>query len=358
MFSITHSSNSIRKYKKKQADSDAEEDIVPEDITKKILTVARQQLKDEGLEDECEPESEVEEPDQEDEFDSEADIDIDEDDEELQAQYSRVGGTAPAESSTAVTDSDLPPEIIDLYTRIGKFLSVYTTGRVPKGFKLLPSRKHWEELLYYTNPVEWTTHAHFQATRIFASNLNEKLAQRYFNLVLLPAIRSDIRTNKKLHFCLYQSLKKSLFKPMAFLRGILLPLLDSHDCTLREAVIVGSILGKMSVPMRYGASALIKLAASAEKWVPVKSILITILLNKKYSLPVQAIEALVNHFSSFCQDPRKMPVLWHASLLTFIQRYKGSLTEDQIQRIGSVLVSHPHPGITPEIRRELNRMTE
>lgn len=37
----------------------------------------------------------------------------------------------------------------------------------------------------------------FIATRLFASNLNEKMAQRFYNLVLLPKLREDIEVRKR-----------------------------------------------------------------------------------------------------------------------------------------------------------------
>jgi hypothetical protein len=64
------------------------------------------------------------------------------------------------------------------------------------------------------------------ATRIFASNLKEKMAQRFYNLVLLPRVRDDITEYKRLNFHLYQALRKALFKPGAFMKGILLPLCE------------------------------------------------------------------------------------------------------------------------------------
>lgn len=66
----------------------------------------------------------------------------------------------------------------------------------------------------------------YQGVRIFASNLKENMAQRFYNLVLLPRIRDDIDEYKKLNFHLYQALKKSLFKPGAFMKGILIPLCE------------------------------------------------------------------------------------------------------------------------------------
>lgn len=95
---------------------------------------------------------------------------------------------------------------------------------MPKAFKHIPSMQLWEDVLYLTKPESWSPNAMYQATRIFASNLGVKKAELFYRLVLLPRIRDDIKQNKRLHFALYQALKKSLYKPAAFNKGILFPL--------------------------------------------------------------------------------------------------------------------------------------
>jgi hypothetical protein len=40
----------------------------------------------------------------------------------------------------------------------------------------------------------------------------------------------------------------------------------------------------------------------------------------------QVVDALSRHFLAFACDSRSMPVIWHISLLTFVQRYKHQLT--------------------------------
>jgi hypothetical protein len=59
-------------------------------------------------------------------------------------------------------------------------------------------------------------HCRFAATKMFVSNLNARLAQRFLALVLLPRIRRDIAEHKRLHFALFQALKKATYKPGAF----------------------------------------------------------------------------------------------------------------------------------------------
>jgi essential nuclear protein 1 len=58
--------------------------------------------------------------------------------------------------------------------------------------------------------------------------------------------RSDIADNKRLNYHLYEALKKSVYKPAAFYKGILLPLSASGNCSLREATIFGSVLAKVN----------------------------------------------------------------------------------------------------------------
>jgi essential nuclear protein 1 len=48
-----------------------------------------------------------------------------------------------------------------------------------------------------------------------------------------------------------------------------------------------------------------------------------------------------------------MKVVWHQSLLVFVQRYKMDLTEAHFLKLKSLLKTHHHHQITIEIRREL-----
>ncbi|KAG8639553.1 hypothetical protein MANES_14G152600v8 [Manihot esculenta] len=212
----------------------------------------------------------------------------------------------------------LDPSIIDLYKGLGEFLSRYTVGKMPKAFKHIPSMQLWEDVLYLTKPESWSPNAMYQATRIFASNLGAKKAELFYRLVLLPRIRDDVKQNKRLHFALYQALKKSLYKPAAFNKGILFPLCKSGTCNLREAVIVGSIIQKVSIPMLHSSAALLKLAEM--EYCGTTSYFIKLLLEKKYALPYRVLDAVVAHFMRFLDETRIMPVIWHQSLLAFVQR--------------------------------------
>ncbi len=252
---------------------------------------------------------------------------------------------------------DFAPEGIDekvlqVYRKVGDLLKRYTTGKFPKAFKIIPALSNWEEVLWLTRPDTWSPHAMFQATRLFASNLNEHMAQRFYVLVLLPRVRDDIQEHKRLHHALYQALRKATFKPGAWFKGILLPLCESKTCTLREAVVLSSVLAKTSVPALHSAAVLMKL--SELEYAGTTSFFIRVLLDKKYALPYRVVDAFVENFLRFANEDRTLPVVWHQSFLCFVQRYKHELSKEQKKRLSKLASAHQnHYLISPEIVREL-----
>lgn len=275
---------------------------------------------------------------------------------------------------------ELPGKVVEVYTQIGMLLSRYKSGKLPKPFKILTTLPQWDILLSITRPDSWTANATYEATKLFIS-ARPALAQAFCCDILLPKVREDIRETKKLNVHLYKALKKALYKPAAFFRGFLFPLVGGGMCTLREAQIVSSVLAKVSIPVLHSATALYRLCEmGAEQMLSdVESagacnIFIRTLLEKKYALPYRVIDALVFHFLRFraVQDDVAMggagaaarfgkksaavqglPVLWHQCLLAFAQRYKNEITEDQREALLDLLLTRGHKQIGPEVRREL-----
>jgi essential nuclear protein 1 len=134
----------------------------------------------------------------------------------------------------------LDPKIIAAYKKVGVVMRSYKSGKLPKAFKIIPQTQNWEELLMLTNPDSWSAHSSFEATKIFCSQLNAKMAQRFYNVILLPNVTHNIKRFKKLHYHLYMAVKKAMFKTGAFFKGFLIPLAENADT--REAIIIGSIL--------------------------------------------------------------------------------------------------------------------
>ncbi|KFR10891.1 Bystin, partial [Opisthocomus hoazin] len=236
-----------------------------------------------------------------------------------------------------------------------KVLSKYRSGKLPKAFKIIPALSNWEHILYITEPETWTAAAMYQATRIFSSNLKERMAQRFYNLVLLPRVRDDIAEYKRLNFHLYMALKKALFKPAAWFKGGGgLPVLPG-SLSLSGKLGGGTCCVTACCPLRgvaLGArAAMLKIAEM--QYSAANSIFLRLLIDKKYALPFRVVDALVFHFLAFRTDQRVLPVLWHQSFLAFAQRYKEDLSSEQKEALLELLKFHSHPQISLEIRREL-----
>lgn len=119
-----------------------------------------------------------------------------------------------------------PPVWLITASRIGQLLRTYKSGPLPKLFKVIPSLPAWARLLALTQPENWSPHSCRAATKIFIATMKPAQAQLFLGVVLLDAVREDIRENKKLNVHYYEALKKSLYKPGAFFKGIIFPLLD------------------------------------------------------------------------------------------------------------------------------------
>lgn len=259
-------------------------------------------------------------------------------------------------------------------------LSRYKSGKLPKPFKILPTLPQWDILLSVTRPDTWTPNACYEATKLFTSS-RPALAQAFLHDILLPRVREDIYDTKKLNVHLYKSLKKALYKPAAFFKGLLFPLVEGGTCTLREAHIISSVVARVSIPVLHSAAGLHRLCEIAAEQMSqnteaggATNIFIRTLLEKKYALPFKVVDALVFHFLRFrAVDPAsahggdtmsgisgpgakggdKLPVLWHQCLLAFAQRYKNDITEDQREALLDLLLTKGHRAIGPEVRREL-----
>ncbi|QDZ17973.1 bystin [Chloropicon primus] len=257
-----------------------------------------------------------------------------------------------ANSQATAAATGLSEKAVEVYKQVGSFLSRYKSGSVPKAFKIIPNLSNWEEILYITDYDSWSVQAMYQATRLFASNLNAKMAQRFFSLVLLPRVRMEIKFNRKLHFALFQALKKAAYKPGAFFKGLLLPLCQSGTCTVLEAVIFSAVINRISIPVLHSSAALLRLAEM--RYTGINSFFIKILLEKKYALPFRVIDTLVDSFVAFEREERELPVIWHQSFLTFIQRYKHAITKEDKARLRKLAVKKGHYLVGPEILREID----
>ncbi|KAJ5548610.1 hypothetical protein N7513_005844 [Penicillium frequentans] len=284
-----------------------------------------------------------------------------------------VGGPHIQGGGAAEDAVQIPAKAIEVFEKVGMILSRYKSGPLPKPFKILPSVPNWQTLLDITQPERWTANAVYAGTRIFISS-KPHIAQEFINTVLLDRVREEIHETKKLNVHTYNAMRKALYKPACFFKGLLFPLVASGTCTLREAHIVSSVITRVSIPVLHSAAALLRMCDLAAEQ-SLRSLdstgsvntFIRVFLEKKYALPYKVIDALVFHFMRFraadgsedalmgdgSSKGYRLPVLWHQSLLVFAQRYRNDITEDQREALLDLLLVRGHKDIGPEVRREL-----
>ena len=255
-----------------------------------------------------------------------------------------------------VNNKIINQKVIDAYKIVGEILKKYTSGKLPKAFNILSSTEDWEDLINITEPYNWTPQAMYEATIQFSSS-EILVSNIFYEKYLVPAIRNDIKKNKKLNIHYYNCLKRALFKPSAFFKGIILPM--SLTLSAKEASIIGSILRKCSIPNNHASAALVKLIQFCKKGKNEISVgalfFMKLLLMKKYAFPKEVKEKLVNFFLSY-KDYKKenLPVMWHQTFLCFIQHYKLDLTEVEKAKLKELNNVIGHHLISSEISKELS----
>jgi essential nuclear protein 1 len=125
--------------------------------------------------------------------------------------------------------------------------------------------------------------------------------------------------------------------------------------------------------MLHTAACMMRLAQQTD-YSGAQSIFLRTLIDKKYTLPHQVVDALVEHFirlkrnspiqtlnfaCRFESDERELPVLWHQCLLAFVQRYKLVLSDEQNAALVKLTKGrHYHHQISEEVRRELQHAAQ
>ena len=347
----THTHTHMKDHFKKKREKEFKEDIMSGKDTQKIINLMQERKLDFQLDEE----------DESDHSDASSQLEYNEEmpvDGLSKEELAAIHSFFPSQTDLTTTIDALVPlkeneaydqQLQELYGRVGELLSKFTAGRLPTAFKFLHRLPNWEFYLQCTHPENWTPHTYFQASRIFLSTMKPNQAICFMKYLLL-AVRKDILKTKKLNYHLYMALKKALFKPASFFKGFLFPLCQ-QQCTLKEAVIISSIMIKCTVPVLHSCAAILRLATM--EYSGATSIFLRVLLDKKYSLPYKVLDAMVTHFLKVKNSSSDMTVLWHQSLLVFCQRYKNDLSNSQIDAILDLIEKKKHYLISAEIRREL-----
>lgn len=247
-------------------------------------------------------------------------------------------------------------KVVEAYKLVGEVLRNYTSGKLPKAFNILTATEDWEDLIDITEPFNWTPQAMYEATVQFSSG-EVVMTHIFYEKYLVPAIKNDIKKNKKLNIHYYNCLKRALFKPSAFFKGIILPM--SKTLSAKEASIIGSILRKCSIPNNHASAAIVMLIQYCKKGKDGISVgalfFMKLLLMKKYAFPKEVKESLVKFFLGYKDfNKNKIPVMFHQVLLCFVQHYKLDLTEVEKSKLKELNNTIGHHLISNEVNKELS----
>ncbi len=102
---------------------------------------------------------------------------------EIQTQFSDNG---------TIAMEDLDPKVKEMYEGVRDVMKRYRSGKVPKAFKIISKLKNWEQILFITEPHNWSSAAMFEGTKMFCSGSTQSMSQRFYNLVILPRVRDDL----------------------------------------------------------------------------------------------------------------------------------------------------------------------
>ena len=269
-------------------------------------------------------------------------------------------------------DPTKDPEVRAVYIKVGELLSKYRDGKVPDCFSVLPRVSHWESLLKLTRPEKWTPHAYFKTTKIFVASPESRQTLHFFKYYLLPKVLDDISKTGKLNYHLFQALKKGLYRPALWFRGILFPFLKGlfkadykigerplmstiSLGTMKQAQILAAVLMKNSIPNLHASAALLKVM-TMDYTGPV-GVLVKLLIDKKFALPLNVISTICNWFLEFQnKETQVMPVLWFQTLLSFAKSYKTHLKDEQKNQLKKIVKKKfKHAQLSSEIIRILSQ---
>lgn len=166
----------------------------------------------------------------------------------------------------------------------------------------------------------------------------------FYRYYLLPRVLDDIMEFRKLNVHLFAAMKKAVYKPAAFVKGILLPLCSSDSFSLNTAHVIRGVLNSVSLPVFHAATAMIKISH-----LPISSpvsYVLTGMIYKRYTLPTLAISELLKYFNKFEPDEENefMPLSLNSCIHAFVQLYKLELSpeqRDQLVHLMKVCFKHP-----------------
>lgn len=220
-------------------------------------------------------------------------------------------------------------KILKILERTSLLLKIYRSGKVPKLLKSLPMLKNFEEILWLLRPDSWSPQALYIITRLFVSRLDNLQMGRFLSQILAPRLQEAVFRSKKISSHLFLSLKVSTNRSKNFFSSLLFPILRGQSCTLKEAIILGSIINRASFLQENVIWSLINLLD--DPCTPPKLILIRIFLSKNYTLPYRVLDILLDFF--FKNSVISKNSNFKKCVFIFFRNYSNFISNEDKKRI-------------------------
>ncbi|KAL4214110.1 Bystin-domain-containing protein [Rhizopus microsporus] len=223
------------------------------------------------------------------------------------------------------------PKVAEIYKRLGVFLSRYKIGRLPRSFKIMPMLKNWEEVIYLTQPDNWTPQAMYEASKLFMSH-NTAQMQNFISYVLFPYTRRRIANNNNYHleYPVFLALQTALLNARIFTLGYLKPLCESGECTAMEASVIGCIMALHTklkpVPILWS---LMSLPFS----IPTTLFILVALERKRKRIPRTFYKPLTFYFIRAAESANQLPYIWYQALYVFAKYCADELDKSELYRL-------------------------
>jgi essential nuclear protein 1 len=324
------------------------------DLTDKILRTAVGQLEESN----DKPEIVLDFPDHEEdnEIEEEAvEIDLETNDEESRQLFelfkSSVGEISQRmDKQLAKTRHQVDPQVREIYTQLGSVLRLYKSGKLPKAVNTVASQKipDWMELLELSDPMNWSVNAIQAVTVLFAQTASDGKCTRFYREILLEYVRELLERSRKVPKVVFQTLITAARRAKSFVLGVLIPMSEESQCTMKEARMISTIASRVKLPRDHANAFIIKLCTASDV-TKTRTIFLARLIGKGQALAIQAIDAIVAYFLAFMGTEEKQPLLWHRAIFDFVKKYSKDILQEQRDSLAQLLRKHGHPQITPEI---------
>ena len=223
----------------------------------------------------------------------------------------------------------LQPKLLKILERASLFLKVYRSGKIPKIIRILPCLKNFEEVLWLTRPDIWSEQAIVTLTRFFLPKLDKNQLSRFYSLVLAPRLQETIFRSKTYSVHIKKAIKISSMHPSIFFSSIILPICESKSCTIKEGVLLSSIIWKYKFPRSIIMSTLVRLIK--EPITSTKCMILRVILSKNYLISLRIIDLLIDFFNLY--NNKIISSHYKTLFLVFLRNYSNFISIEDRKKI-------------------------